>query len=348
MSFPSHSRRGAKALRALLVALTLGSLPSAAALAQDDKGGFPVDPPRTANNPATYEHLMKAYKAAGVDMKPDFYHRCYIEPLYPNSIAKLINGKAVIPPTQVFDNLYFVGQNAVSSWVIKTSAGLILVDTLNNPQEAKDFIEGGMAKLGLDPKQIKYVVITHEHADHFGGARYLQEKYKGDGMHILASAPAWKNMPTANRNNGYDPAHDMDITDGQKLTLGDTTLTFYLTPGHSDGTISFFFKTTDHGKPHVIGFFGGMGSPKSEKARDEIVASYDRWLKLSAAAGADTNVANHQGEDHAVENMEFIRSSHAGDPNPFVVGKDGFRRYFVIQDECAKADLARNGQKVPQ
>ena len=155
-------------------------------------------------------------------------------------------------------------------------------------------------------------------------------------------------MPTANRNAGYDPVHDMEIADGQKLTLGDTTLTFYVTPGHSEGTISFFFNTTDHGRPHVIGFFGGMGSPKLETNRDKIISSYERWLKLSAAAGADTMVANHQGEDEAVEKIEFIRTRHANDPNPFVLGKDAYKRYFEIQEECAKADLARNGQNIPE
>jgi metallo-beta-lactamase class B len=333
------ARPGSKSLLALLMAFTVGAFPSAVAYAQDAAA---------PNMDAMYAHLMKARAIAGNDLMQDFYHRCYIEPLYPNTLARSINATAAIPPAQVFDNLYFVGQNAVSSWVIKTSAGLILIDTENTPDEAKDYIEGGMAKLGLDATQIKYIVITHEHTDHFGGAKYLQAKYRQYGIHVVASAPAWKNMPTANRNAGYDPIHDMEIADGQKLTLGDTALTFYIMPGHSDGTISFFFNTTDHGRPHVIGFFGGMGSPKLEANRDKIISSYERWLKLAAAAGADTMIANHQGEDGAVEKIEFIRTRHPNDPNPFVLGKDGYKRYFEVQEECAKADLARNGQSIPQ
>jgi metallo-beta-lactamase class B len=306
----------------------------------------PADTPDTK---VMHEHLVKATKIAGSDLTMDMYHRCFIEPLYPDSIAKLINGTAAVAPAQVFDNLYFVGQNAVSSWVIRTSAGLIVIDTENNPDEARQYVEGGITKLGLDPKQIKYIILTHEHADHFGGSKYLKEQYGKYGAHIITSAAAWKNLADPKTRNQYlAPAHDQDVTDGQKLTLGDTTLTFYVTPGHTEGTVSFFFKTTDHGVPHVVGFFGGMGSPKIEANRDTIIKSYERWVKLAAAAGADTLIANHQGEDHAVEKIEYLRSRDPGDPNPFVVGKDAYRRYFEIQDECTKVDLARHGEKVPQ
>jgi len=336
----SHTKQAASrpfVLRAVSISLLLGLSAGTVVHAQNQTA--------PADNNTMYEHIMKAKKIAGNDLFLDFTHRCFIEPLYSQSIARLINGTAAVEPAQVFDNLYFVGQEAVSSWVLKTSQGLILIDTENNPAEAKQYIEDGMAKLGLDPKQIKYIVITHEHADHFGGSKYLQQKY---GVHVMASTIAWKNMPTANRGAGLDPVHDMDIVDGQKFTLGDTTLTFYVTPGHTEGTLSFIFKTTDHGVRHTIGFFGGMGSPRAETNRDKIIDSFERWRKIASATGADTLIANHQGEDHAVDNIEFIRVRHAGDPNPFVVGKAAYQRYFEIQEECTKADLARNGQKIPQ
>ena len=334
-----HNFKKPRGLRCTLAGLMLGTFFVANVQAQD-KG--------TPNMEAVHEHVAKAMAAAGKDLMTDFYHRCYIEPLYPDSLAKLINGTAAIAPAKVFDNLYFVGQNAVSSWVIKTNQGLILIDTENTPDEAKQYIEAGMARLGLDPTQIKYIIITHEHADHFGGSRYLQQKYGPTGTHVMASAAAWNNMQTANRGSrSLDPARDMVISDGQKLTLGDTTLDFYVTPGHSEGTISFIFKTSDNGKPHVIGFMGGMGSPKVEANRDAIIASYERWLKITAAANADTMIANHQGEDHADE--VDSPGTRVDDPSRLPTRKDGYRRApLAIQEECAKVDLARNGQKIPQ
>ena len=118
-------------------------------------------------------------------------------------------------------------------------------------------IIGGYKKLGLDPAQMKYIVLTHGHDDHFGGAKYLVDTYhphvrdERDGLGYGGQDAA------AREFFGPPPARDMDLTDGQKLTLGETTLTFYLTPGHTPGTISFLVPVTDHGKPHLLSFWGG-------------------------------------------------------------------------------------------
>ncbi len=300
----------------------------------------------TADRDAMYEHIQKAEKAAGSDLKHHFFHRCFVDPNYESTIAKLRKETAPMEPVKVFDNVYFLGQNAVSSWAIQTTDGFVLFDSLNNPDEAKQYVEGGMAKLGLDPAKIKYIILTHEHADHFGGAKYLKEKY---GAHIIASAIAWEGMAhDTGRGAKLVPAHDTDIADGQKLTLGDVTLTFYLTPGHSDGTISTIFKTTDHGAPHVVGFFGGLGSPHTASNRNTIIKSVNRWRSIAAAAGVDTLIANHQGQDYAVENLEYIKIRRETDRNPFVIGTDAYLRYLDIQMECTRVALARNGQKIEQ
>ena len=202
-----------------------------------------------------------------------------------------------------------------------------------------------MRKLGLDPAKIKYVIITHEHADHFGGASYLKEMF---GSRIMASSVAWERMKKPTRGANLVPAQDMAITDGQKFTLGDTTLNFYITPGHADGALSTIFKTTDHGTPHVIGFIGGLGSPQTEANRNTLVKSLTRWKTLASAAGVDTLIANHQGQDEAVEFLELLKVRRGNDPNPFVIGNDAYLRYVDIQMECALAALARNGQKIEQ
>src|SRR5262249_43555082 len=119
-------------------------------------------------------------------------------------------------PVKVFDNLYFVGQTEYSVWAVNTSAGIILIDSIFD-YSVDDEVVGGLKKLGLDPANIKYVIVSHGHADHSGGAKYLQDKFNA---HVLLGGPDWDLL---DRSNGSKPRRDMVATDGQKLTLGDTT-----------------------------------------------------------------------------------------------------------------------------
>ena len=77
-------------------------------------------------------------------------------------------------PAKVFDNLYWVGQTQFSAWALKTSAGIIIIDALYD-YSVEDEIVGGLTKLGLNPADIKYVIVSHAHGDHVGGAKFLQD-----------------------------------------------------------------------------------------------------------------------------------------------------------------------------
>ena len=155
-------------------------------------------------------------------------------------------------PVKVFDNLYFVGMTEYSAWAVVTSQGIIVIDTIYN-YSVEDEIVGGLKKLGFDPANIKYAIVSHAHTDHSGGARYLQDHF---GTKIVLSAADWdlfeSNTPEAAR-----PKRDIVATDGYKLTLGDTTLTLHLTPGHTPGAISTIIPVKDQGRPHVVAEWGG-------------------------------------------------------------------------------------------
>src|SRR5215471_11699070 len=133
-------------------------------------------------------------------------------------------------PVKVFDNLYFFGQSEYSVWALTTSEGIIVLDTIFD-YSVEDEVAEGMKTLGLDPAQIKYAIVSHPHPDHDGGARFLQEHY---GTRVIMSPADWDVLDK--RTNGTKPKRDIEATDGQKLTLGDTTLTLYITPGHTPGT----------------------------------------------------------------------------------------------------------------
>jgi len=94
-----------------------------------------------------------------------------------------------LEPMQVMDDLYFLGNYWTSSWAVKTSDGLVIIDALDNADEAKHYIEGGLRKLKLNPEDIKYVVVSHAHGDHYGGAAYLKDKFHA---HVVMSEIDWK------------------------------------------------------------------------------------------------------------------------------------------------------------
>lgn len=250
-------------------------------------------------------------------------------------------------PVKVFDNLYYVGEKGVSAWAITTSAGIILLDTVFD-YSAEDEIVGGLEKLKLDPAQIKYAIVTHGHDDHFSGAKYLQDRFH---TRMILSAADWDLVESAPPQ--AKPKRDMVATDGQTLTLGDTTLTFYLTPGHTAGTISTVIPVKDGGTPHVAIQMGG--SSFSWLGRLEMItpsrpaswwfetysASARRLRDIAAKTGADVVIGNHPIFDGSEAKLAAMATRKPGGPHPYVIGADSVKRYFTVADECAKAGALR-------
>ena len=246
-------------------------------------------------------------------------------------------------PVKVFDNLYFVGQTEYSAWAVTTSAGIILVDAIWD-YSIEDEVVGGLEKLGLDPATIKYVLVSHGHLDHAGGAKFLQDKF---GARVIMSAADW-DLIGRNTQSWPKPKHDMVATDGQQLTLGDTTLSLYLTPGHTPGTISTLIPVKDRGVPHVVAEWGGTGfnftiTPDKPQRYwfETYIKSAERFREVAARAGADALIANHTNLDGSKTKLPAVAARKPGDPNPYVIGADGVRRYLTVADECAKAGLLR-------
>ncbi|HKB10693.1 MAG TPA: MBL fold metallo-hydrolase [Vicinamibacterales bacterium] len=251
-------------------------------------------------------------------------------------------------PVKVFDNLYFVGQTEYSVWAINTSAGIILIDSIFD-YSVDDEVVGGLKKLGLDPTKIKYVIVSHGHGDHSGGAKYLQDTFKA---HVILGGADWDLL---DRSTGSRPRRDMSATDGQKLTLGDTTIMIYATPGHTLGTLSTVFPVTDHGEKHVVASWGGtafnwMANPApyitAERPEQFWFQTYSNsarhFKEITAKAGADVLISNHTIFDGSKTKIPALEKRKPGEPNPYVIGKDGVQRYLTVVDECAQAGLARN------
>ena len=298
---------------------------------------------------AIQSHVDKAYQIANDD--PNFWYMihylCGPKGTTPANAAEYETDHNALPPAKIFDQLYYLGMPAVGSWAITTSDGIILVDTLDNQEEAERVIEGGMRKAGLDPAQIKYIVLTHAHGDHYGGAKYLQEKYHA---HVLMSQADWNMLerplqPGQRVPPGWEihPAHDMVIEDPE-LTLGNTTVTLYISPGHTPGTDSMVFHVTDHGTQHVAALMGGVAFPGTIEPTatsggiDNFIKSNQRFMKFVDEQGIDVVLSPHPMADNTVGKLQrLVYYTRPGDPNPFVVGKTGAQAYYGIFDQCAQA-----------
>jgi metallo-beta-lactamase class B len=237
-------------------------------------------------------------------------------------------------PVKVFDNLYFVGQSEYSAWAITTSDGIILIDTIFD-YSVEDEVAGGLKTLGLDPVTIRYAVVTHPHPDHHGGARFLQDRY---GTRVLMSAADWN---VIDRLAGTRPARDLVATDGQKLTLGDTTITLHVTPGHTPGTISLVFPVRDRGTTHTVAYWGGNGLNADRESLQAYVQSARRFADIARQAGADVMMSNHTDWDGSKVYLPRLATRAADTRNPYVVGTEGVRNYLTVAEECATARLMR-------
>lgn len=223
---------------------------------------------------------------------------------------------------QVFDNLYFVGGSVHSAWILKTSKGLILIDS-GYQYSAKTLILDGMKRFGFDPKDIKYIVISHAHADHVGGVQVVQEATAGARV-VMGSADwdAIASHPKTFKGQTPDFTTGIRVSKKTNLKLGDTTLQIIPTPGHTPGTLSFLFTAYDHGTPQEVAYSGGTAFGFQNDKPNPGLTNYETYInsaktmqKAAVKAGATVLISNHSEFDNAVTKTRELPSRGFG-PNP--------------------------------
>lgn len=295
-------------------------------------------------------HLNVAKIAAGFDWTGTLARLC-ITPPFVTAVADSAPGPApardtwFIEPAKVFDNLYFVGSKIHSSWALTNSEGIIILDTLYTYNSEEEIL-GGLKKLGLDSNKIKYVIISHAHGDHVGGAKILQDRVPG--VRIVMGGPDWDSIEKS--VNGYPqgkPKRDIVAQDGQRITVGDNTVTLVLTPGHTPGTVSMLFTLRDNGKPLNVAYSGGTAFNflSSVPNFDVYIASQQKMAKAAAGSNATILMSNHTEFDSAVPKIKAIAARKPGEPHPYEVGKDAVQRYFKVTEECAQAQRLKLSQR---
>ena len=311
-------------------------------------------------NPKAQYHVFK-----------DVFDQMCAEPTLPDQM-RVQDRSAVVPrkewfawPANIFDQLYFIGTKTAGVWAVNTPDGVIVIDTNFHYNGAELMM--GLLNFGVDPNNIKYVLITHAHDDRYWGAKSIQEKYPN--ARIGMSAADWDVVAKDSSPPQFKPRKDLVITDGQKITLGGITVTAYITPGHTPGTLSFIIgpltnknSVASDNDRHFASIWGGVDLglgrqgvqywPDGVTMMKTYISSFRRFIDLQREAAVDVILsttlrhANMSEKMHVWkalnpdsagdlgEHMKFVGESH-----PFV-SREAVDRFNKILLECYEANLA--------
>lgn len=257
----------------------------------------------------------------------------------PKEILALLHDHTPLAPTQMFDNLYCIGTKSVVAWALKTSEGIVLIDSMWDDEDAK-LIEKGLKLYGLDAKDIKLIIITHGHGDHYGGANYLAKKY---GAKVLMSKKDAEFMLSYNVGPNAPqypkPKVDQYVGDGEKITLGDTQIISVETPGHTVGGISLIFPIKYQGKSYEAMLWGGTGIPNDKSLQKAYRASLDKFEKYAKEYNVSVELTAHLFQDNGYSRLKSVYNGSFKGTHPFIVGKEKIQDFFTTYKKMVDEKL---------
>lgn len=290
-----------------------------------------------AQQPATAEaHVAAARAFAGTDLSVPFDFFCVPGNARPNNFSA-----PALTPIQLFDNLYAVGNSETVVYALTTSAGIVLLDA-GHPGDIETIVLPGLVSLGLDPADIKYVLLGHGHSDHYGGAAFLQ----ANGARIGTTAADWDTLaaeaPSALFGEIAKPTRDLVLQEGTPLVVGDTTINLIEIPGHTPGSLAFIFPVRDGATNHVAGLFGGTilspGFVPLPGLR-QYSPSIAHYLDIAQQLQVDVEVQNHPIFDNTPARLAALATRAPGAVHPFVMGTERYVRFWNVISACMQAAL---------
>jgi glyoxylase-like metal-dependent hydrolase (beta-lactamase superfamily II) len=249
----------------------------------------------------------------------------------------------LVPLTQVFDDVWYVGPRWVGQYIFRTDSGFFLLDTLNNAAEVQTITVPALQQLGWSASMpVLAAMPTHGHGDHHGGVQYLWETYGVPTYLGSADILLVRNTPRSPIPASV-PLRPVDSTvlTPQTLTIApDFQLTLLSTPGHTPGTLSGLVPVRQHGRKYKLAFWGGTAMPNTAALARQYLDGAERLYALSAAEGADGTLHTHPFADGSLQHIEQIAANGRW-PNPFILGTPKTLRSLAILRQCAAAKVAQ-------
>lgn len=237
--------------------------------------------------------------------------------------------KRYVHPFRIFGNVWYVGDDWVCVHLIDTGDGLLLIDSGNCG--ATGMLVQAIWEAGFNPADVRWIIHSHGHLDHIGGAMFFKRMfgtklYLGEPDAIMFREKPWISAIQDTHDDCdclFVP--DYEIKEGDVLTFGNTTMTFFLVPGHTDGCIATFFDAYEGEKTVRCGYYGGFGFNTLQK--DYLIEIGDPEYKTrqtylnSLKKVRDQKVELFLG-NHCINNDTLGRRQqqidHPDGPNPFL------------------------------
>jgi metallo-beta-lactamase class B len=249
-----------------------------------------------------------------------------------------------VEPWKAFDNVYFVGVCWVSAWAIRTSDGVVLIDTLHEPHV--DQLIANLRKVGVDLGDIKYVLMTHGHFDHVGGAAKLKPLLTN--AKFVMTQTGWDEAMQSAGASAATPrpwsmvAQDVVVKDGDSIQLGGNSFGVLETPGHTLGTASYTIDVKDGASTYRAITVGGLGlnAIKDSKQVESYIASVTRLSELVKHPNQPITVhlTTHPFSNGLTEARDALAARKPGGPNP-LVDPEGLLKQLAALRSGAEARL---------
>lgn len=263
--------------------------------------------------------------------------------------------RPAVPPRHLFANVNYVGAIGVSSFLITTPEGHILIDT--GFEDTVPIIQRGVEQLGFKLTDIKFILSSHAHIDHVAGHALMK---KLTGARVVASAGDARALESGGEDDYiqwpkdsilYTPVKvDRIVADGERVTLGGTTLTAHLTPGHTRGATTWTMEVTEGGQIRHVVFFSSATINAGTRLLNnplfpDFVEQFETTLAKLKALPCDIFLAPH-GDQFGMT-AKFSRLDAGEKESPFI-DPDGWRRLIVATERAYRTQLSLERSLAPR
>jgi metallo-beta-lactamase class B len=249
-----------------------------------------------------------------------------------------VDWNAPFPPHRIMDNLYYVGTEQLATYLITTPDGHILINS--DFESTVPVLQQNVAALGFEFEDIEIVLGSHAHGDHMQADALVKELTGAQVMAMAEDVPALRAM----QPGGKEHPIDRELSDGDEVTLGGTTLTAHHTPGHTKGCTSWALEVEEGGETYDVLVACSLGAlptiplvnnPDYPEIADDFVATFAKARTLPV----DVFLAAHGNQYGLAEKHAKLASRGPNDPNPYI-DRAGYLAYLETQEQRFRELLA--------